>query len=133
MSVMACRFVVTSLMVLSRLPMMSGGVFVVFSSFSVMLRTFMLSHCVPLPSEITRIGIAGLLLSVVFNRITGPLKESALRRWCPQPGTLLMKATSFSAATRCGNGATPRACRFSQTDRYGTPWPTMLCPSASGI
>jgi hypothetical protein len=44
MSVMTCRFVGTSLMVLGRLPMMSGGVFVVFSGFFVMLRTCMLSH-----------------------------------------------------------------------------------------
>jgi hypothetical protein len=48
MSMMACRFVGTSLMVLSCLPMMSGGVFVVFSSFFVMLRAFMLSHFVSL-------------------------------------------------------------------------------------
>jgi hypothetical protein len=80
MSVMACRFVVTSLIVLSRLPMMSGGVFMVFSGFFVMLRTFMLSHCVPLSLKITRIGIAGLFLSIIFNRLTGPLKESAPRR-----------------------------------------------------
>jgi hypothetical protein len=58
MSMMACRFVGTSLMMLRRLPMMAGGVFVVFSSFLVMLRAFMLSHFVALLSKITRLCIA---------------------------------------------------------------------------
>lgn len=46
MSMMPCRFVGTSLMMLRRLPMMSGGVFVVFGGFLVMLRAFVLCHSV---------------------------------------------------------------------------------------
>jgi hypothetical protein len=45
-SMMACRFMGASLVVLRRLPMMSGRVFVVFSGFVVMLRAFMLRHFV---------------------------------------------------------------------------------------
>jgi len=75
MSVMTCRFVGTSLMMLGRFLMMSSGVFVVFSGFFVMLRTFMLSHFASLLYEIRRIHIMQILLSIVFDRITGPLKR----------------------------------------------------------
>jgi hypothetical protein len=77
MSVMSCRFVVTSLMMLGRLFMMSGCVFVVFSGFFVMLRTFMLSHFASLLYKIRRIHIMQVLLSIVFDRITGPLKRES--------------------------------------------------------
>jgi hypothetical protein len=44
MSVMTCRFMGPGLMVLRRLPMMSCGVLVMFSSFLMMLRAFMVGH-----------------------------------------------------------------------------------------
>jgi len=73
MSMVTCRFVGASLMVLRRFPMMSCGVLVMFGSFLMMLRAFMVGHFFPLPSKITRLRIARLFVSVFFNGITGRL------------------------------------------------------------
>jgi hypothetical protein len=74
MSMMAGHFVGTSLMLLCSLTMVSGSVFVMFSGFFVMFSAFVLGHFVSSPIQNSAITDTGFYVSVVFNRITVPLR-----------------------------------------------------------